>query len=100
MTKINVTAEHIENGKTSDCCLCPLALAIKSVVNDAVIVMVGTTAVTLDGPACGSSPGYHTEYLPTAARFFVSQFDKGFEVSPFSFELYIRPDYLATPNPA
>lgn len=80
LIKVNVTQEHINRGIRFKPCLCPVALAIKSAMQQSVVVgiyeaVVGTTNV----------------YLPIEVTRFINEFDLDLptNVQPFSFNLEI-----------
>lgn len=72
--KITVTAEHIKLGEPFTAEYCPIALALREKFKDAVIV-----------GSSGYDIGTHRYPLPTRAKRFVSKFDQGKPVAPFSF---------------
>lgn len=83
-TTINVTAEHIAQGVQAECTRCPIALAIGEALPDATYVSVNLRAIELtDGP----HEVYLQDPLPIRARAFIREFDNGWPVRPFSFEL-------------
>lgn len=81
--KVNVTAEHIKSGKpmSSDCC--PVALAINEIIGHSPVVLVGHTNISI-WPLGKAERYYKT---PEEVAHFISAFDKGEAVEPFSFEL-------------
>ena len=75
--KVKVTKKDIANGKRSKCTKCPIALAIRR-VQGCSTYMVSSYSI------------YNRSYeylcnLPKKAANFVSQFDDGNKVKPFSF---------------
>jgi hypothetical protein len=86
--KIEVTAEDIRVGWRSDCCRCPVALAIRraldlgecdvEVIPDLVVISRRAAPVA-------------TYDLPNMAFEFVLRFDGHAWVEPFTFELDIQP---------
>ncbi len=74
---INVTEEDIRLGKKHDDCACPIALAATRAFGIACVV----SSYTLE-PA-----GMDRKSMPFEARTFIRNFDDGWEVKPFSFEI-------------
>lgn len=74
--KIEVTQEDIKAGRKTECTRCPIALAIKRKVG--YTMSVGTRV-------CGSLDNEFQ--LPKIAQDFISNFDHGNPVEPFTFEL-------------
>jgi hypothetical protein len=89
ITTIEVTQEMIDNGVRKECCLCPVALAIKPVVREGCEFQVVKEDVYFLGHQIPN-----LVKLPRVAIDFISQFDdSGWPCSPISFPLNI-PDYL------
>lgn len=79
---ITVTQEDIDNGTKGDCSHCPVAMAVARAFPKAFLVEVDTRGfeITLvDGLQCFTSH-------PSVALF-ITRFDRGFPVQPFTFEL-------------
>jgi hypothetical protein len=76
---INVTQDHIDNGKKGTANRCPIALAIKDAFGPAVRVYVSITAYQI-GPV-------KDRPLPPEAITFIQKYDRGSTVKPFSFEI-------------
>ena len=91
--KVSVTLEDIRLGKKRNPCWCPIALAIRrasglkspidaepdeAISDDSRRCEVGGRTVALRGKVYS---------LPLEAMFFVAEFDRGNQVSPFEFEL-------------
>lgn len=74
---IKVTQEDINKGKKHNCNECPVALAIKRIINDKYI-KTHKANLSID------SVWYP---LPSIVVKFISDFDKGIMVKPFEFEL-------------
>lgn len=75
--RIEVTLEHIRNGRRNSCYACPIALAIVDAAN-------------VQNPTVGSrsvSIGDMVYRLPVAAQDFIASFDTARDVEPFSFDL-------------
>ncbi len=72
--KIQVTKEDIEKGEIKDRKCCPIALALRR---------IGFTNVEV---TCEMTI-HPTSFLPNNARLFVTEFDVGIPVKPFSFYL-------------
>lgn len=84
---INVTQEHIDKGKRGRACGCPVALAVLELLNvkyGLVSVSPYTLYIEINN--------YRPFRLPPEATRFVSLFDDGQEVSPFTFEVTNDPD--------
>lgn len=78
--KIEVTQDDINNGQRSRCRFCPVALAIQRTFPDQ-LVTVGNEAAEI---------GMCFITFPTNASEFISAFDKGLKVQPFTFEINER----------
>jgi hypothetical protein len=76
--RIDVTQQDIAMGEPKKCGRCPIALAIKRVVSGPVLVF--DESVWANGGQAD---------LPTTAKDFVTAFDFGNPVHPFSFDLDI-----------
>lgn len=81
MLNVYVGKRHIEHGKRANCDSCPIALALmeKNIWSS---VSVSTTTAYFPN-SCG--------YLPPAAKKFISNFDSGHPVKPFSFRIKVKP---------
>jgi hypothetical protein len=81
-TVINVTAEHIANGKRGECEFCPVALAFQAALDlgpfASIDVLIGCATITTGGRSIAVS-------LPEDADQFIVNFDDGEPVEPFSF---------------
>lgn len=77
--QVNVTPEHIKNGKPRKPCSCPIALAVSEKVTG--WVRVGPWDVR------AGSHGYAD--LPEVAQQFMRKFDGGYRVDPFCFDLEV-----------
>lgn len=86
--EINVTQEHINNGKTQDYYSCPISLAIKEKLKkDDVHPIIKTGHTSIKIFTIGSFY-YHVVYtIPDIATYFIQQFDKEKPVHPFSFKI-------------
>lgn len=80
--RVEVKAEHIESGEKYDECGCPIALAIKE--GGAWDVSVNPLRATVYTRDYDEAVRY---YLPKKARDFIRDFDRDFEVHPFTFEM-------------
>lgn len=80
MTEVHVTAEDIANGQKGECLLCPVALAMDRAFccND---IWVGGYGYSRDGIKGEWRP------LPFAVKIFVTHFDAGHPVEPFTFTI-------------
>jgi hypothetical protein len=80
--KIEVTQEHIDNGKCKDANYCPIALAIQDALN------LNASQVEVDGIfiEVNDHPFETTEEIDG----FVDAFDHGKPVAPFTFDLPIQ----------
>jgi len=80
---IAVTAEDIANGDPGNCSTCPVALAISRETGlDASFLDVDQEEIIID-------EGQLT--CPIVVQQFISRFDNGKPVDPFTFELPIEP---------
>lgn len=75
--RISVTKKHIRNGEPSMPDLCPVALALGEALGETVYV-VGDLYRREDGP--------YVE-LPKKVQNFVTAFDSGVKVQPFTFSI-------------
>jgi hypothetical protein len=82
MTTINVTWDDIEHGRQGSSMSCPIARAVGTALNDR--VSVGRDRLS-------TMRTYKVAYLPPEARTFISEFDAGRPVSPFTFEIELIP---------
>jgi len=81
MIKIRVSAKDIKNGERDNCSNCPVALAVRRVFDaDETIEVDGEEILIMSSPYCDIS-------LPPIVRKFVSDFDAGMKVKPFTFYL-------------
>lgn len=80
---VEVTAEHIRNGKPKDNMGCPLYWAIYPLVREK--FFVGSWLIFKVGIDVK---------LPANAKYFVYLFDRGCSVKPFSFSIDLPADYL------
>lgn len=97
IVKINVTQEHIRDGIKSNCRLCPVALAVQSVVLPSLTVNVRGHIEFIDNVFSGYSLGeaHFTHHVGDI----IHDYDQGFSMKPFSFNTFIpkhliRHDYL------
>lgn len=81
---IQITQEHIDNGKRAECSLCPIALAIKKVIKSDLNVGTGYGNIWISG----HEVDWYTK-TPEVARVFMFQFDRQYSVKPTKFELDI-----------
>ena len=84
---VNVTAQDIARGVKHDPCWCPVARAIRRHIQRAVLVDVGPEQLDFydnDGYLV-----YPRATLPSEAATWVDEFDTGFPVQPFSFEVLV-----------
>lgn len=77
---ITVTQEDIDKGVISSCVACPIALAVGRFMPDSGFI-VCANAIDF------TSPLGDLIHLPIEAVKFISDFDKGRPVQPFTFEL-------------
>jgi hypothetical protein len=83
MQQVEVKWDHIGNGKRGQCRFCPIALATIPHFPGDCLVEVGNWIEVARGKRKAH------RLMPAGARQFMEQFDHGFPVSPFSFELDI-----------
>ena len=90
---INVTQEHIDRGKAGDCMRCPIALGIVASLPGAVAAdvayMFDAVTVGADVEMSDGSITYLT--LPPEAGRFMTTFDDGGPVEPFTFAAVVTP---------
>ena len=91
---VQVTANHIKGAHRENPARCPIARAIKGLVNPKVKVRVEIEDVYFDGLGV-----YTTTRLPRAASKFIEQFDSSNKLdkaqfAPFSFTLNLRKELL------
>lgn len=77
---IEVTQEDIDAGRKGNCYLCPIALAAARVFN--LDVSVGASWLSVEASNGAEVAMFK---LPQAARTFVTLFDGGHPVAPFTF---------------
>ncbi len=83
MTRIEVTAEDIENGDRSACETCPIARAA---------ARAGLEMVNVGRHTISWGPSWRNRRaLPPAACSFAIAFDLGEPVQPFAFDLDVTP---------
>ncbi len=88
---IHVTQAHINAGVRQECRTCPIALALRGAIAHAPEVQVMSGSFV----AFGSHGGAEIHRLPEAAQDFITAFDAGQPVQPFSFELDIPVEVLS-----
>jgi len=76
---VKVTQEDIDSGLKSNCCECPIALAMKRISS---MPSVGRLYAS-----CSVNSVRYWGVLPLAAKEFIHLFDDGFPVKPFEFEI-------------
>lgn len=81
MTKtitIRVTAKDIKNGNKADCCLCPVALAMRRVI----------PYCQVHSKVFNVPLNFHDYPLPKKVQAWIERFDRGWgRVKPFSFKI-------------
>ena len=77
---IEVTEGDISNGRSKQCDICPIALALSRAIPEARKI-----AVQPYGVYYSIGDVYFRAEFPEAVRGFVDKFDHGCDVSPFSF---------------
>lgn len=87
--EVVITREDIWNGVRRDCNACPIALAVKRLVNPSTVVSVNGSSVILK-----SDKFIFRSSLPSQASDFVERFDNRSDAEPFSFNLYVPEGYL------
>jgi hypothetical protein len=80
--KVEVTEKDIRTGIQADCMECPIALAINRSLGSG-HARVRRHRIDMYNPTLKCIP------LPSEARAFVLDFDRGKEVLPFSFEIAV-----------
>jgi hypothetical protein len=81
--KFKITQAHIINGRGGDCCLCPVALAIKE---DRLFKKGGIQVSNF----FVAFPNDKQAVLPRHVQKFIKDFDAGREVKPATFTLTIK----------
>lgn len=84
--KITVTQRDINKGCRSDDSNCPIARAVRRAFHYKYRPSVFLD-IFLDKPGIGNALGCRIFTMPKKARNFVSNFDFGLKVKPFSFEI-------------
>lgn len=87
--RIEVTADHIRDGKRTDPCLCPVARAIDAANPQKwwAMTLVGGYGVVDFLGYVGGLQRSETRELPEAAREWIRRFDEKDPVEPFAFEM-------------
>lgn len=85
--RVEVTAEDIARGECGDPERCPIAKALKRMLRRRKGVEVGGFSVSIDSDPSRRDAPSHTAYLPAKAAAFVTDFDMGKPVKPFTFTL-------------
>jgi hypothetical protein len=81
--KIQVKQEHINDGLRGNNSQCPIALAVGDAFPEAKLVSVRSKSIFVYHDPVGRKVFKQSEEVQK----FVGEFDKGFKVYPFSFEL-------------
>lgn len=89
---IQVTQEHIDNGLSDDCILCPIALAFFDVLAIGLLAHVSSGGFRLMRRE--NKEIVHSGYLPKEARYFISRFDDCEETKPISFDVDIPAEFV------
>lgn len=89
--KIKVTEKHLEKGERAAAFYCPIALALKDVVNDDT-----SAGVTYESIQFRLGIQTQTNKINTPKKVYdtMGRFDMGKDVKPFEFELDIPEMYL------
>lgn len=87
LVRVNVTEEHIANGRIGSCYACPVALAMKTVLNEQSYPTVGSYSIRLRRPITGQQ----LAKLPVIApvHMFIGRFDSRLHVDPFEFAIEV-----------
>lgn len=91
--QIEVTETDIKEGIIKDCKRCPIANAISKAISDGIVVKVRYTMVdfmTIEGRR-------YWRKLPELATKFISDYDLGYPVVPFTFDLNLPEELLKCP---
>jgi hypothetical protein len=80
---IKVTQKHINNGIKELCSQCPVALALKDAIPEAIIVKAFEYRLVYltKNKVCYQAPS------PNSVRDFINRFDASLSVEPFEFEV-------------
>ncbi len=89
---IQVTQEHIDEGCAKICEKCPIALAVRKLLNQTFDLQVLEVGITILDAATGFSVYWLT--FPMKVSYFISRFDGQLPVEPFKFNLEIPEKYL------
>ena len=90
-TTVRVKQRHINKGLRQCGNACPIALALRDIFPEAG-VDVGNTSLEVNAEFRDPSTGatdyrLHERKMPPIARRFVHEYDHGYQVSPFAFEI-------------
>jgi len=87
--KIEVTEQHIKDGRVGSCTQCPIALAVKEQVKcgEEQYVAVRFFSATICYNTKEGSRRFDKYALPDSAYYFIKRFDYGGDVKPFTFEM-------------
>lgn len=92
MTTINVTQQHIDKGCRIQASNCPIALAIDELLKEPLQAWVCQSNIGIG--AEGEERFRYQENTPESAKEFITRFDAGEPVEPFSFDLDIPAEFL------
>ncbi len=80
--KLNITEDHIKNGKPEESEYCPIALAVKEQFQNTSSIWVSSNFIYLR--VCNECKTYK---LPANAQLFIRNFDSNLSVEPITIEL-------------
>ena len=100
---VNVSIEHIKNGSQRQCYDCPIAHAIIESISTNKIDEINyyrevsvTDEIRL--PNTFKNFTLYNIYIPIEMQIWINNFDKGLEVSPFSFDIEQTDKYPKPPR--
>lgn len=79
---IRVTEKHIKDGVKGNCAACPVALAIQDTCELAKSVSAGNLLIFAES---SKAPHYYQAFAPAEVEWFMTDFDRGRPVEPFTF---------------
>lgn len=104
--RVDVTQADIDAGERDSCEKCPIALALNRLLISGLGITVEATDVLFWGVSGypeddeSADPALHSLELPPVASDFIERFDRGESVTPCSFQVSVRPQYVRTAEDA
>jgi hypothetical protein len=87
ITTVHVTGDDIAKGEPEKCASCPIALAVKRLLNPSYQVAITDEELNIHYHALSSHEYYFWTPLPDVAKRFVAAFDRHRSLPPFTFEI-------------